>query len=48
MVEARTGKVNDNDSEEHNDLLRIYYGLTPRVFFFLIRYGCYFIKFLKM
>lgn len=33
MVEARTGKVNDNDSEEHNDLLRIYYGLTPRVFF---------------
>lgn len=35
MVEARTGKVNDNDSEEDNDLLRIYYGLTPRVFFLL-------------
>lgn len=39
--------MNDNDSEEDSDLLRIYYGMTPRVFF-LIRYGCYFIKFLKM
>lgn len=48
MVEARTGKVNDNDSEEDNDLLRIYYELTPRDFFFLLRYGCYFIKLLKM
>ena len=33
MVEARTGKLNDNGSEEDNDLLRVYYELTPRDFF---------------